>query len=369
MQGITELNILNFQSHQETEMIFSPGLNVITGDSDAGKSTIIKALTWLFTNRPSGDEFKNWDAPLKEPVTVECVIGKDRISLTRENNKNSYLINGGDPLSAIKTDVPQEVSDILNVSEYNIQGQHDTYFLLKDSPGIRAQKLNELVGMDVIDTLYKNIGSKIRELNSNIVYLKETSTKTEEDLKKYENLPEIEKLVTSIEKNHAEASAFAATATYIREKLIQLEEIKIKQEKLAPLIDSETEILKLINKTKEYWALREKKELLQGRLTILKEVQKEMESDRGWIELESPVQLILDKIKSYTELKIRKDEVLMIMANLTDCQTNKDKMDSKLRELIKKYVSLVKQAGTCPTCGTKLEGKKLNEIQNFLVKI
>jgi hypothetical protein len=254
------------------------------------------------------------------------------------------------------------------VSEYNIQGQHDTYFLLKDSPGIRAQKLNELVGMDVIDTLYKNIGSKIRELNSNIVYLKETSTKTEEDLKKYANLPEIEKLVVNIEKKHAEASAFEATATFIREKLSQLEEIKIKREKLAPLIDSEAKILKLISKTKEYWALREKKELLQGRLTILKEVQEEMESDRGWIELEKPIQSILDKIKSYTELKVRKDMVQTFMSNLTDCQNNKDKMDSKLRELIKKYVALVKQAGMCPTCGNKIDKGKLNEVQNYLCR-
>jgi len=362
MQGIKELNIINFQSHQETEIVFSPGLNVVIGDSDAGKSTIAKALTWLFTNRPSGDEFKNWDAPLKESVTVECVVGKDRISLTRENNKNSYLINGGNPLSAIKTDVPQEVSDILNVSEYNVQGQHDTYFLLKDTPGVRAQKLNELVGMDVIDTLYKNIGSKIRELNSNIVYLKETHTKTEEDLKKYANLPEIEKLVTSIEKKHAEASAFEATVTYIREKLSQLEEIKINRETLAPLIDSEADILKLIDKTKEYQSLKEKKEHLQGRLAILKEVQEEMESDKGWLELESPIQSILDKIKTVSELKTQKWNIEVALSNLLKCQDDKKGAGLELKNKTKRYIDLLAKVKICPTCGTKLSEKKLNEI-------
>ena len=362
MQGIKELSIVNFQSHQEAEITFSPGLNVILGDSDAGKSSIIKALTWLFTNRPSGDDFKNWDAPLKESVVVECLLGKDRISLTREDNKNSYIINGGKPLSAIKTDVPQEVSDILNISEYNIQGQHDTYFLLKDTPGVRAQKLNELVGMDVIDTLYKNIGSKIRELNSNIVYLKETHTKTEEDLKKYKNLPEIEKLVSSIEKKHAEASAFETTVTYIKEKLSQLEEIKIKRETLAPLIDSEAKILKLISKTKEYSALKEKRDLLKGQLTLLKEIQEEMESDKGWLELENLIQPLLDKIKNLSELETQKRNIQVALANLLNCQDDKKGAGLELKNKTKRYIDLLAKVKICPTCGTKLSEKKLNEI-------
>lgn len=369
MQGIKELNILNFQSHQETEITFSPGFNVITGDSDAGKSAIVKALYWLFENRPSGDDFKNWNSPLKDPVTVECAIGKDRISLTRENDKNFYILNGENPLSAIKTDVPQEVSDILNVSEYNIQNQHDTYFLLKDTPGIRAQKLNKLVGMDVIDTLFKNIKSKIRDLNSNILYIKETQDKTETELEKYANLPQIEKLIVSIEKKHAEASASKAAATFLQEKLSLLKEIKIKREKLAPLLASEVEILKLISKIKEYSDLREKKEFLQGRLAALKEVREEIESDKGWLEVESFILPLLNKIEIYIELGKKKKKLQTIVINLKTCRDDKNKIELELKNSIKRYVELIKQEGSCPTCGTKLEGKKLNEIQNFLVKI
>ena len=41
---IKSVGIVNFQSHEETAIEFSPGLNVIAGGSDAGKSSILRAI-------------------------------------------------------------------------------------------------------------------------------------------------------------------------------------------------------------------------------------------------------------------------------------------------------------------------------------
>jgi len=55
---IKYLQIQNFQSHKDSLLEFDPGVNVIVGSSDSGKTAVIRALRWLVWNRPSGDAFR-----------------------------------------------------------------------------------------------------------------------------------------------------------------------------------------------------------------------------------------------------------------------------------------------------------------------
>jgi len=54
---VEKITIKNFQSHEETELQFSSGVNVIVGSSDSGKSAILRALKWVVQNKPSGTAF------------------------------------------------------------------------------------------------------------------------------------------------------------------------------------------------------------------------------------------------------------------------------------------------------------------------
>jgi exonuclease SbcC len=47
---IQKLKIKNFQSHHDTEIEFGPGINVITGTSDAGKTSILRAIMFVLYN-------------------------------------------------------------------------------------------------------------------------------------------------------------------------------------------------------------------------------------------------------------------------------------------------------------------------------
>lgn len=55
---ITCLHVENFQNHRNTRLSFSPGLNVIVGEAEQGKSALIRALAWLFFNQPPGADFR-----------------------------------------------------------------------------------------------------------------------------------------------------------------------------------------------------------------------------------------------------------------------------------------------------------------------
>jgi len=56
---LESIKLENFQSHVDTEIKFGPGVNIITGLSHHGKSSIIKAIEWVVSNRPLGNEMIN----------------------------------------------------------------------------------------------------------------------------------------------------------------------------------------------------------------------------------------------------------------------------------------------------------------------
>ena len=162
---IRSLEIQNFQSHIYSFLEFDKGINIITGQSDSGKSAIIRAIRWLIENKPQGDSFRNnfgGDTIIEIQFEDNNII--DRI---KTNKKNSYKINENF-LYAFGFDVPEDVKNLCNMSEINIQKQLEEPFLLSKSSGEVSRYLNEIVDLDLIDLAMKNIDSKIREIKEEI---------------------------------------------------------------------------------------------------------------------------------------------------------------------------------------------------------
>ena len=65
---IKSIHIKNFRSHIDFEMEFNKGLNVIIGENDAGKTTLIDSLKILFGNKKIDINDYN---QLDSPVTIE----------------------------------------------------------------------------------------------------------------------------------------------------------------------------------------------------------------------------------------------------------------------------------------------------------
>lgn len=196
---IKSLEIHNYQSHKHSILEFDKGINVITGTSDSGKSVIIRALKWLATNRPVGDDFKSWWA---NEVSVTVLV--DSLSVQRIKNKkeNNYSILNGAQASifkAMKTDVPDEIKEVLNFTDINFQSQITMPFLLSESSGEVARYLNKIVNLDNIDSTLKNIEKRKRKANSDLNYKEDYLKELSESLEIYDNLDEIEHLISSIE--------------------------------------------------------------------------------------------------------------------------------------------------------------------------
>lgn len=159
---IRKVAIQNFQIHKETELEFKEGMNVIAGSSDNGKSSIIRAIRWVLMNRPTGFAFHTHGA---KDDTAVCIVFGDNECVTRrkgEKNTGGYHYRQ-DTFAALRTDVPPEIQRVLNLSDINIQSQHDPYFLLQDSPGEVAKKLNVVAGLGIIGDTIKKANNVVRD--------------------------------------------------------------------------------------------------------------------------------------------------------------------------------------------------------------
>lgn len=261
---ITKIEIKNFQSHKNTVLEFDKGVNVICGESDNGKSAVIRAIRWVVENQPQGTEKinSNWNEDFKEPLSVKLYTEKGYVERIRDKKRNGYNIckNGEKEivLDAIGKGVPKEVTDFLNVSDVNFQFQLDPPYLLTKSAGEASKYLNEIVHLDSIDKIMSIADSDKRQLSSEQKIVESDIKKLEEELKNTEWIDEAERLYTRVSKYDEHISSSNDELIGLNEQISEHESLKIvdltKQKELVEKIESISvpDISELDEDIKEY---------------------------------------------------------------------------------------------------------------------
>jgi len=164
---LKKLKLNNFQSHSDSTLEFAKGVNIICGNSDSGKSSVIRGFIWLLTNKPKGDSFikENEDTTSVELITDKATIIRERT----HTNTGTYKINDTE-YSVMRNEVPEDIATLLNLSDINVQAQLDNHFLILDSPGNVAEYLNNITKLDIltkgVDKLKSLKNEHQKELNS-----------------------------------------------------------------------------------------------------------------------------------------------------------------------------------------------------------
>ena len=180
------LELWNFQSHEHTVLELSPGVNIIRGTNDCGKSTIFRAIRLLAYNRPT----RGVDEELVRDGKSSCIVKatmSDGSWVLREKGKdvnryvvNSPLIRGGQvELNGFGVSVPPEVTAALGFGpltiaksegmELNLSMQNEGAFMLSETDPEIARWMYALTSLDdiraAIDDLsldYKRAGSNVK---------------------------------------------------------------------------------------------------------------------------------------------------------------------------------------------------------------
>ncbi len=164
------LRIQNFQAHADLEIDFDPRITTIIGPSDAGKSSVLRALKWLIMNEPRGAGFIR-NGTKKTTVTLEVENGMT-ITRTRGGDLNLYQLND-ESYKAFGNEVPIDIQNFLNVNHLNFQGQHDPPFWFTATAGEVSRQLNQIVDLGTIDSTLAAIDSIARKTRTEVEILKE----------------------------------------------------------------------------------------------------------------------------------------------------------------------------------------------------
>jgi len=228
---ISRLTIENFQSYRRAEIEFDPGVNVIIGPTDAGKSAIARSIKWAARNRPRGTDFRSdW----AKECTVKLDVDEEyRIIRQRTKSENLYKLidlndsNGAEmEFKAVASEVPDEIQNVLKLEDLNFQTQIDPFFMLQSSPGEVARFLNEIAGLQEIDTVSKNLDKYVKQKRSDQASAERQKHDLEKELEKYQDLEQIEKNIRKAEKLEKRAKEYEDEITWIQGKLSRIRDLE-----------------------------------------------------------------------------------------------------------------------------------------------
>jgi len=266
---IKSLELHNFQSHKRSSLEFDPGVNVIIGPSDSGKTAVIRALRWLVWNRPLGDAMRStWGGSTHVRITTEEGI----VTRLKNNTEQGYVLKIGDKVkshfNAVRTDVPKEISDILNLNEINLQQQLDSPFLLTDSSGEVAKHFNKVAHLDQIDSGLKNVQSWLNEIARTITSDEQREQQLTDELKEFKDLDKFEIEVEILERQQTSMITLINQKRSLNSLIEELGEIDQDIEEQEEILKAEP----LLNKILGWIEDRDDKENTQSKLRKLIEM-------------------------------------------------------------------------------------------------
>lgn len=385
MKYISKIIIDNFQSHEHTELEFEPGLNIIIGQSDKGKSAILRALKWVLYNEPRGTDFIRYGT---NECTVTIITGDNyTVIRKRKTNKNIYIVIRPDgeklEFENFGNDVPIEVIEATGIkkvkldtdteAKLNLNEQLDPPFLLSETGTMRAKAIGRIVNTNIIDAAERDI---LKDISNNNLVAKGLDKQLEdidEELKQYVDIEKQEKAIQMIESLYEKLSAVSL-------KVEKLKDYQNRVDTIAKEIDSNNQLLKkvsilphlvdLYNDVKEKTGysqllLNYKNKLANVSLGILKD-NEIVEKVKNIEIIENNFYNITKKVSSLDKLSELNEKHNDIKNKITKGKEYTAVVINELRNKISEYSNNLKLLGKCPTCYNMINEQTLKQIINEL---
>lgn len=193
----TELELLNFQSHKNSVLELHPNVNVIVGETDSGKSAILRALYWVAFGKPSGESIRRWNVSKPTSVSITLEEGTT-ISKVRGSSENYYQMSD-EIYKGFGRSVPDVIANALNVKPINFVRQLDPPFLFSMSAGEVASYLNELVNLDIIGRSLSNISRMVKQAEKDTQVHENSIVQFEKQLEELQWIPDAEEAIKELE--------------------------------------------------------------------------------------------------------------------------------------------------------------------------
>jgi len=237
---LTEIRVRDLAVIRDVTLPLKPGLNVLTGETGAGKSMLVDALALLLGERASSDLVR----PGADRCIVEAAFEVDGLSDLKQFTNNAGLDLEDDRLT-VRRDInsegrnrawasgsPTTVSALANAGRYlvDLHGQHEAQSLLKGG----SQR-------DILDAFGGNTGDiqKIRSMFQHVSELRaraaELAARRDDVKKRADYLQHVAKEIVGASPKPGEYEELELE----NRKLANVEDLTVHADLLAELLDGE----------------------------------------------------------------------------------------------------------------------------------
>ena len=395
---IKKIIMKNFESHENSEIEFSGGLNLIIGQSNQGKSSIVRALALVVANRFDKDSVRTG----ADFCTVTVVTEKGSVTAERGEDTNHWIIEtaaGKKEYRNIGTTVPPETLSILGMGERvrgeikelpNIMFQLEKHYMLSEVDGKKAtsnmiaRMMDEAIGIGGMEELIKDIAtdftSKKKDLGSKNILISELrsgileesifddyKSSVENTRKLMEEAEELDSLISSSNAISEKLNKNQRDLVIIKDSLAVSEGI----EELSERLESNVKKLRLISKASQIASkltesediesissnLEEKLSLLRSLQRIrktqleLKNVSEVLSED---FDFDNPLLKIEEKISSINTAEKKLKDARTLYKKIRVFTNSFIQQEKDLKSAECEFEDLKKSLSVCPLCGGEL---------------
>lgn len=346
---IQSATITNFQSHKDTYIEFSEGLNIILGDTDTGKSALLRALSFVIRNAPfhtsfitTGEDTTNVELRL---CAKDNIIKLSRIR-SRDRRLNDLWINE-EELTNIGRVVPDSVYEKLGIRREVLDifygGQFDNHFLLKGvTPAQRAKSLFIFGDISKVDNAIKSGKSSVLSFSRIKKDYEEQLNAIESELQTF---PDIDKLRKDLNK-------VMKLQEFIEIGYQLLEAKKEYSAKITKNREHIKELNMLLDKdvAKDIEKLLLLKTIFSLEKTILSNNGKRICLEDYSIQIEELIAQLRELLDKICIIKRIKNAVVF----KTTAKTKFNKSNTELNYIESEITKILKSLGFCPMCERKM---------------
>lgn len=312
MEHLIGLDFKNFQSLADTQLNLDPGLNVIVGPSNLGKSAAIRALKALVYNAAATGLIREGARELE--VTAWFADGQ-KISLVKGKNKSEYYWNDAVYAKSGANAAPEIIQQQWAIAtpdgrQLSFASQHEPPFLLSEPSSAVAKVLGDLTNAAMLMEAVGVVNRGRKAATTDATVRQREADEARDELLTHKGIgARGEALVAA---RAAFNSAQKKVAAW--EQLVQFSEAftKLEQEQKV------NNLTELSRHSLNLEKAQVKVDDAVGRLTVLQDLQ-----------------------KSYNDLVLKRASY---EAQVSVCQEVIDETEQELHNLLE-------QSGTCPLCG------------------
>lgn len=343
---IEDVKLENFISHEQSDIMFETGINIIVGHNGAGKSSIIDAIRFALFSEKRGSKMEELIKKGRNNASVQMKFKVDSyeyeifrgmtLGKYGKINRNSWLKRDGVIVAETFEGVSNAVKDIIKVSKdlflnsiFVKQGEMDS--LISEDAYKRKELFSKIIGIDILSKSAEKLRDIINEVvidskkyESSSQFLKDVEEKIVEMNSSKER---IQAEIVSFEQKSAEykkreSEAYSATMamnekvtrlkSFIEERTKKEAEIKKYEERLKSLSEKisqtssmdfekkeieENPLFKFGNEINEYFILEARFDSLSFEIKSLKKQIESYEND------EKTLNSLRPKFDRFNEIK------------------------------------------------------------------